>query len=60
LQFILEDKTTISIRPSGTEPKIKFYFSVNTTLNDSKDFDKTTLLLEQKIDGIMEKLEISN
>ena len=55
LQFILEDKTTISIRPSGTEPKIKFYFSVNTTLNDSKDFDKTTLLLEQKIDGIIEK-----
>ena len=30
LQFFLEDGTKISVRPSGTEPKIKFYFSVNT------------------------------
>ncbi len=36
LQFVLNDRTKISARPSGTEPKIKFYFSVNTTL-DSKD-----------------------
>ena len=36
LQFVLSDRTKISARPSGTEPKIKFYFSVNTTL-DSKD-----------------------
>jgi len=53
LQFILEDKTVISIRPSGTEPKIKFYFSVNTSLSSRNDFDKTTALLDKKIDGIM-------
>jgi phosphoglucomutase len=58
LQFILEDKTTISIRPSGTEPKIKFYFSINTALNNSKNFDKTTLLLEQKIDGIIDEIPL--
>ena len=35
LQFFLEDGSKISVRPSGTEPKIKFYFSVNTTLEFS-------------------------
>jgi phosphoglucomutase len=60
LQFILEDKSVISIRPSGTEPKIKFYFSVNTTLSNGKDLDKNTVLLDQKIDGIVEELEIRN
>jgi len=54
LQFILEDKSTISIRPSGTEPKIKFYFSVNTPLPDPNDFDKITATLDKKMDKIME------
>jgi hypothetical protein len=36
LQFILEDGSKISARPSGTEPKIKFYFSVNTKTNETK------------------------
>ena len=37
LQFILADGSKISARPSGTEPKIKFYFSVNTKLNSVQD-----------------------
>ena len=40
LQFILADGSKISARPSGTEPKIKFYFSVHTTLSNTADFDK--------------------
>jgi phosphoglucomutase len=59
LQFVLEDKSTISIRPSGTEPKIKFYFSVSTPLPDCNDFDKTTDILDKKIDEIMEEVGIS-
>ena len=38
LQFILADGSKISARPSGTEPKIKFYFSVNATLEYGRRF----------------------
>ncbi len=58
LQFFLEDKSKITVRPSGTEPKIKFYFSVKTTLNDRKDTDKTTSLLDQKLDGIIKDMKL--
>lgn len=47
LQFILADGTSISARPSGTEPKIKFYFSVNAPLASAADFDK----VEQELDA---------
>ncbi len=52
LQFITADGSKISARPSGTEPKIKFYFSVNTKLNSKADFDATYLLLENRISAI--------
>ena len=49
LQFFLEDESIITVRPSGTEPKIKFYFSVKTTLNSPEEIDKTTALLDRKL-----------
>jgi phosphoglucomutase len=52
LQFILEDGSKISARPSGTEPKIKFYFSVNAKLNSASEFDATEKLLDEKIAAI--------
>lgn len=58
LQFITEDGTKISARPSGTEPKIKFYFSVNTPLNDEADFDKVNAQLDQQIDAIVSDLQL--
>jgi phosphoglucomutase len=58
LQYILRDGSKISIRPSGTEPKIKFYFSVNEKLEKREDFEKVSQLLDKRIDGIIESLGI--
>ncbi|MEO8721100.1 MAG: phospho-sugar mutase [Ginsengibacter sp.] len=59
LQFMTEDGSKISARPSGTEPKIKFYFSVNTTLANIDDFDKTKKILEDKIDNIISSMNLT-
>lgn len=56
LQFLLTDGTKISARPSGTEPKIKFYFSVNTRLEDASGFDEIDKELDEKIKGIIEEM----
>jgi phosphoglucomutase len=48
LQFVTADGTKISARPSGTEPKIKFYFSVNTKLERKEDFDAKFAELEKE------------
>ncbi len=58
LQFFLEDGSKISVRPSGTEPKIKFYFSVNTKLETPSVFDETNRILDQRIDGIIEDMKL--
>ena len=58
LQFILQDGSKISIRPSGTEPKIKFYISVNEELNKTCDYEKINTLLENRIQKIIESLKI--
>ncbi|HEX3080241.1 MAG TPA: phospho-sugar mutase, partial [Puia sp.] len=59
LQFILEDGSKISARPSGTEPKIKFYFSVRTKLENRSAFDATDNLLQKKIDAIIADLKLN-
>jgi phosphoglucomutase len=59
LQFFLEDGSKISVRPSGTEPKIKFYFSVNTKLETPSKFDETQGLLDQRIDSIIKDLKLA-
>lgn len=58
LQFITEDGSIISARPSGTEPKIKFYCSVKTSLPDTDHFDRVSLELDQKTDQILKDLEV--
>ncbi|MFC4261963.1 phospho-sugar mutase [Ferruginibacter yonginensis] len=58
LQFELADGTKISARPSGTEPKIKFYFSVNTTLASAADFHATEKVLDDKIEVIIKEMNL--
>jgi len=53
LQFFLADGTKISMRPSGTEPKIKFYFSVRSHLNDISSFKATEAKLDSRIEEII-------
>jgi len=59
LQFITEDGSKISIRPSGTEPKIKFYFGVNEKLKNKNDFDSISKMLDNKIELIKKSLKIN-
>jgi len=58
LQFILGDGTQISARPSGTEPKIKFYFSVNTKLENAAGFEAAEKSLNEKIARIIEEMKL--
>jgi len=58
LQFILADGSKISARPSGTEPKIKFYFSIKTKLNSATEFDKANAELDEKIKAIIGDMKL--
>jgi phosphoglucomutase len=58
LVFLTENGTRIAARPSGTEPKIKFYFSTNTRLDDIQNAASTETLLDQKIQRIMKELSL--
>ena len=59
LQFITAKGSKISARPSGTEPKIKFYFSVNSELKDRESFDSKYQMLQEKINGIIKDMQLN-
>ena len=59
LQFLMADSTTVSVRPSGTEPKIKFYFSVHTPLSSVDQYAKTEKKLDEKIESIKNELGLT-
>ncbi len=52
MQFYLADGSKISARPSGTEPKIKYYFSVNTTISNTADYRKVEKVLLENLEGL--------
>ena len=58
LIYYTEDGSIIALRPSGTEPKIKFYISVNTTLDNLADFEATEQKLEAQIDAIISSMKL--
>lgn len=58
LQFITQDGTIVSVRPSGTEPKIKFYFGVKGSLASVADYGKANAELDAKIEQIVADLKL--
>ena len=58
LQFFLADGTKISVRPSGTEPKIKFYFSANTLMKDTSQFEELWRQLDERIDAVIADMKL--
>lgn len=58
LIYYLEDGTKICARPSGTEPKIKFYFSVNDVLENVSDFEQVNETLDNKIKNIIKEMDL--
>ena len=58
IQLILADGSKVSARPSGTEPKIKFYVSVNAPLASASEFDSTFLNLQEKVKMIQRDLNL--
>lgn len=59
LIYYTEDGSKIALRPSGTEPKIKFYISVNTELDNMSEFEKTDQLLNNRIDAILKDMKLN-
>ena len=59
LQFFTEKGNKVTVRPSGTEPKIKFYFGVKGTLESKEDFDKVNAALDGKIEEIKHSMNLA-
>ena len=59
LIYYTEDGSRIAARPSGTEPKIKFYFSVNAPLKSNAEFTETEAMLDAKIDAIINAMNLN-
>ena len=58
LIYTTEDGSKVALRPSGTEPKIKFYISVNTSLSNTSEFSQTENALDAKIDAIIKDMKL--
>ena len=56
LQWFCDDDTKVSVRPSGTEPKIKFYIEVKDTLTDASQYEALSKKAMQKIEAIKKSL----
>ncbi len=56
LKYIAENGTQVTVRPSGTEPKIKFYFSVNAKLNSKEEFEKVNAGLDARLKALQAQM----
>ena len=57
LIFESEDGSRVAVRPSGTEPKIKFYFSVNMKLRSKEKYERANSILEKKMDCLISEFK---
>jgi phosphoglucomutase len=60
LQFFTQDGTVVSVRPSGTEPKIKYYFELRADLNNKDEYDTVLNMLNNKYRTIIDELGLKN
>ena len=60
MQYFTEDGTKISVRPSGTEPKIKFYVDVKGEMGCHKCFDAANAAAEEKVEAVRKSLGIES
>ncbi|MBR4482957.1 MAG: phospho-sugar mutase, partial [Paludibacteraceae bacterium] len=58
LQYFTEDGTKISVRPSGTEPKIKFYVEVRLPLKERSEYDAVNAAADTKIEAVKKSLGV--
>lgn len=58
LQFYTEDGTKVTVRPSGTEPKIKFYFGIKGELKDKNSFSDANMIMKKRIESIIKDMKI--
>ncbi|MGI9551469.1 MAG: phospho-sugar mutase, partial [Aurantibacter sp.] len=58
LIYETEDGTRVAARPSGTEPKVKFYITTNTTLDKAENFKQVSAELDEKIGRILSELNL--
>ena len=59
LQWFCDDDTKVSVRPSGTEPKIKFYIEVKDTLKDAAEYEALDKKAMEKIEAIKKSLKLA-
>jgi phosphoglucomutase len=57
LQFVSSDNSIVSVRPSGTEPKIKFYFGVKAVINSANEYDVAVKLLDERLTTLSEQMK---
>ena len=58
LKYILADESWIAVRPSGTEPKIKFYFEARAQMKDMNDYERVQQDANARIDAIIKDLKL--